>query len=98
MKKSLLVVIMVVCFFSAVSAETSPNIMDFGAGVYYFPQTETDFGKALAQFLSVHTNLEVVALTGNVIRQNRHESRHPYSGDYGVANGYFVIFREKEKK
>lgn len=72
------------------------GVVNYGSGVYYFPKTEADFGNSLAKFLSAHTNLEVTAMTGNVVRQNNSERGGTY--DYGAAVGYFVTTREKVPK
>ncbi|MDE2188617.1 MAG: hypothetical protein KGJ35_02730 [Patescibacteria group bacterium] len=87
------------------SAEGQPlnqldMVIDYGANVYYFPETQDHFASALAGFLLNNTNLEVTAMTGNVVRQNRgkieYKDDNDHRSDYGAAIGYFVTFREKK--
>ncbi len=77
--------------------------INYGQGVWYFPSTEAKFANALAKFLSKNQHLEVVAMTGNVVRRNGPKNK-PLSDnsfgaetEYGAAIGYFVVFREKVK-
>ena len=81
---------------------TYGNVVDYGSGVYYFPHTEANFANALAGFLTAHTNLEVTAMTGNIVRLmggQRKPIAPPWSeADYGVAVGYFVTFRTFQEK
>lgn len=78
------------------------NIIDYGGGVYYFKAIRANFGNMLAQFIEDHTNLELTTISPDVIRRqggkNVGADSYAYNSDYGVAAGYFVIFREKELK
>ncbi len=73
--------------------EYDSGIKDFGLGIYYFPQIGSDFGRQLRFFLESHTNLEVSAIAGEVVRFNCTLSPQC---DYGATTGYFVTFREKK--
>lgn len=75
------------------------TVVNYGNGVHYFPHTRADFANTLAKFLNIHTNLEVTAMTGDVVRRTGRyimslSSRYDTT-DYGAAVGYFVTFREK---
>lgn len=77
------------------------SFVEYGNGVYYFKRTGENFANALAGFLATHTNLEVTAMTGDVVRRlgGRTEdlnSKAFHNSNYGVAIGYFVTFREKK--
>lgn len=69
-------------------------MVEFGKGVYYFPFTRAVFANNLVKFLNIHTNLEVTAMTGDVVRQNELSTLR--QSDYGAAAGYFVTFSEKK--
>ncbi len=73
-----------------VTAQNDIDIKHFGLNVYYFQQTEINFGEKLVLFLKNHTNLEVSTITGEVEKQ----SGGTFA--YGVTIGYFVTFREKK--
>jgi hypothetical protein len=73
----------------------SLQIKDFGLNVHYFQQTGNNFGEKLFLFLESHTNLEVSAIAGEVIRLNRGDNSRTEQ-DYGETIGYFVTFREKK--
>ena len=76
------------------------GIVNYGMGVYYFAYTSADFANALAVFLTVHKDLEVTAMTGNVVRRIGDyivlSDTPAQNCDYGTAVGYFVTFREKK--
>ena len=78
-----------------VTDQNDPGIKHFGLNVYYFQQTGNNFGQKLVLFLKRHTDLEVSAIAGEVIRKNR-GSLDRYDLDYGETMGYFVTFREKK--
>lgn len=65
------------------------QIKDFGNGVYYFPFVDDEFRKIISTFLSSHTNLEVVASDGDVVKFGGWDS------GYGATSGHTVFFREK---
>lgn len=56
--------------------EDIQEIINYGNGVYYFEQTEDDFGKALSKFIAEHPELRLVVISGEIYDQE----------------GYFVIF------
>lgn len=75
------------------------QVRPFGNGVYYFPFVEDEFRYTISAFLSVHTNLEVLAVSEDVVRQSVRQSpgddyRGNY-GPYGVTVGHTIFFREK---
>lgn len=59
------------------------GVKDYGEGVYYFPFTKSEFGKALAQFLRAHKDLKVSAIPGDE------------DNPAGKTDGYFVVFEPK---
>lgn len=69
---------------SSVGHGPTNEIVAYGNGVYYFPYIGAKFGNSLSTFLESHTELEVVAMTGNG------------RGAYGTEIGYFVVFRPKK--
>lgn len=85
-----------VYYFSPTDKNPSAAAVHLGEGVYYFSYTRGNFGNALSNFLSVHTNLEVTAMTGNMVNQHvprdwNHDSRY-----FTTTVGYFVTFRDKK--
>ena len=83
----------------ALARSNLPKIRPFGNGVYYFPFVEDEFRYTISAFLSVHTNLEVLAVSEDVVRQSVRQSpgddyRGNY-GPYGVTVGHTIFFREK---
>ncbi len=73
------------------------QIQSFGNGVYYFPFVRDEFRYTVSAFLSIHTNLEVLAVSEDVIRQSRIDSNHSddWRADYGATVGHTIFFREK---
>ncbi len=80
--------------------ENAEEVISYGEGVYYFPYIRADFASALVKFLQSHTNLEVTAMTGDVVRRGgsatKNLKEYYDKEDYGAAVGYFVTFREKK--
>lgn len=58
--------------------------VDYRNGVYYFPCNEADFANGLSSFIEHHSDLEVIAATGDG------------TGGYGRDEGYFVVTRSKD--
>lgn len=59
--------------------ETS-DIVSYGNGVYYFPFTEEEFGKALSLFIQENPNLQLLSFSGDG------------TDGYGKDIGYFAVF------
>ncbi|MES3031218.1 MAG: hypothetical protein V4697_02290 [Patescibacteria group bacterium] len=83
------------------SNHTYSEMLNYGEGVWYFPYVGAEFPNSLSQFLVKYTNLEVSAMSPNVVRLDHYgkiKAISPGGGqtDYGAAIGYFVIFREKK--
>jgi len=62
-----------------VGAGSDSNVVSYGNGVYYFPQTKASFGNALSLFVQGNESLEVVAISGDGSHID------------GVDHGYFVV-------
>jgi len=71
------------------------NVRPFGNDIYYFPFVEDEFRYTVSAFLSVHTNLEVITVSEDVVRQIRPNYQDHYYADYGATIGHTVFFREK---
>lgn len=87
--------------FKLAPEEVKASIKSYGQGVYYFPMTDDSFGLALANFLKIHDQLEVTAMTGNVVRRLVNttlplDDKIHDKYNYGVTVGYFVTFRLKK--
>lgn len=65
--------------------DVTPQVVNYGNGVYYFLTNVSDFGNSLSKFIAEHPELEVSAMAGNG------------TGFYGADIGYFVTFKEKAK-
>jgi hypothetical protein len=77
--------------------DSTPHPIPFGHNIFYFSETGTNFPRALATWLDIHTNLEIAAIAPDVTKQNYkdpNDTRFSYS-DYGATIGYNVVFREK---
>ncbi|MCP6720078.1 MAG: hypothetical protein KJI72_01995 [Patescibacteria group bacterium] len=59
------------------------SVMDYGNGVYYFPQDGSRFGNALSEFIADHPDLELVAFADNG------------KGAFGLSIGHFIVFRNR---
>lgn len=64
-----------------VGKPVATGAIDYGNGVYYFPDTGAKFGNALSQFIKQHDDLELVAIAGDG------------NGSHGTDTGYFVVFQ-----
>jgi len=56
-------------------------VEDFGENVYYFPQTNREFARALSAFLDFNENLEVAFIVGET---------------YSSRAGYIVVCKAKQ--
>lgn len=59
------------------------EIEDYGQGIYYFPYSREDFGYSLSDFMSRHSELELVTIA-------------VATGSQGGTLGYFVVFHAKQ--
>lgn len=62
------------------------EIIDHGQGVYFFPFVGDNFRETISKFLSINTNMEVVAFSPDVAYQ---------AWPNNDVNGFTVIFRQK---
>lgn len=62
---------------------TDAYIQDYGNGVYHFGYNRNLFPKVLSVFIATHSELEVLAISGNS------------ADEYGRDSGYFVVFKKK---
>jgi len=67
-----------------VASATPSRIVDYGNGVYYFPNAEADFSNTLSYFIEKHPELELVSMAGDDTATS------------GFTCGYFVVFRGKQ--
>jgi len=67
-----------------VTNKDATNVVNYGNGVYYFNYTRANFANTLSSFIAYHSELELVAITGNG------------TAGYGKDAGYFVVFRPKK--
>ncbi|MEK9131566.1 MAG: hypothetical protein AAB447_01505 [Patescibacteria group bacterium] len=82
------------------SEQRGEKVLSYGSNVFYFPYTRTEFGKQLSQFLELHPEKEVTAMTPDIVRMmgNKILSQDnpvPFDSDWGGCVGYFVTFRDK---